>query len=211
MNIFQIIKTIPKFDGENFFECTRSLIEILHIAWPFLSKIIYRLERPEPILSGSREGEGNTSDLDYNDSNPSGASVHDSGSLNEEPQNSDDIEAWNSANEHSFNVLRLTTTGAARSVLLKFERKNGRLDDGRQAWLALKNKYQNSSRQRRRTLLRRLDNSSMRPDINPDVFFSEVFQLSDELRDLGEAVSDERLTAIFLDALPEGIYSIIKM
>ena len=85
--------------------------------------MINGLDRPEPILSGSREGEGNISDFDDNDSNPTDVSGHDSGSLNEEPQNSDDIKAWNSENEHLFSVLRLTTAGAARSVLLKFERK----------------------------------------------------------------------------------------
>ena len=96
----------------------------------------------------SREEE-NTCDFDDNNSNPSDVSGHYSGSLNEEPQNSDDIKAWDLANEHLFSVLRLTTTGAARSVLLKFERKNGRLGDDRQVWLALKNKYQNTLQQSR--------------------------------------------------------------
>ena len=82
MNTLQIIKTIPKFDGENFIKWTRSLNDILQIVWPFLSKIIYGLERPKPILSGSREGEEDTSDLDDNDSNPSDVSGHSSGSLN---------------------------------------------------------------------------------------------------------------------------------
>ena len=93
MSTLHIIKMIPRFDGENFIELTRSLNDMLAIVWPFLSKIIYRLERLEPILSGSREGEGNTSDVDDNDSNSSNVSGHDSGSLNEEPQNSDDIKA----------------------------------------------------------------------------------------------------------------------
>ena len=59
----------------------------LHIAWPFLSKIISGLERPQPILRrGSRGGKkGNTSDFDDNGSNPSDVSGHDLGSLNEEP------------------------------------------------------------------------------------------------------------------------------
>ena len=35
-----------------------------------------------------------------------------------EPSNVDDIKAWDSANEDLFSVLRLTTTGAARSVLV---------------------------------------------------------------------------------------------
>ena len=43
------------------------------------------------------------------------------------------------------------------------------------------------------------------------MFISEVFQLRDELCDLGEVVSDERLTNIILDALQEEMYSIVKI
>ena len=121
----------------------------------------------------------------------------------EKPRSIDDIKAWDTANEHLFSVLRLTTAGAARSVLLKFEPRNGQPGNGREAWLALKNKHQNTSRQRRRALLRLLDNSVMMSGINPDVFLSEVVQLRDELNDLGEVVSNERLTTVILDALPE--------
>ena len=131
--------------------------------------------------------------------------------LNEEPRNSNGTKAWDSANGHLSSVLRLTTTGATRSILLKFERKNARPGDGRQAWFALTNKYKNTPRQRRGTLLRHLDNSVMRSDINPDMFFSKVFQLSDELSDLNEFVFNERLTTIILDALPKDMYSIVKV
>ena len=51
----------------------------------------------------------------------------------------------------------------------------------------------------------------MRSDIEPDTFLSEAFQLHDKLSDLGEAVSDERLATIILDALPEEMYSAVKM
>ena len=51
----------------------------------------------------------------------------------------------------------------------------------------------------------------MKPDIDPDVFLSEVFQVCDELDDLGETVTDERLTTIILDALPEDMHSTVKM
>ena len=42
----------------------------------------------------------------------------------------------------------------------------------------------------------------MRAAIDPDAFLSEVFKLRDELDDLGEVVSNEHLTAIILEALP---------
>ena len=51
----------------------------------------------------------------------------------------------------------------------------------------------------------------MRYGIDPDVFLLEVFQLRDELDDLGETVTDERLTTIILDAFPEEMYSTVKM
>ena len=51
----------------------------------------------------------------------------------------------------------------------------------------------------------------MKPDIDPDLFLSKVFQLRDELVDFGDAVFDERLTTIILDALPGEMYSTVKM
>ena len=130
LNTLQIIKTIPKFDGENFVELTRSLNDMLQIAWSFLSNIIYGLQITQPILSEGREGKENTCDFDDNDSNPSDVSGQDAGNLNEELQNNDDIKALDSANEHLLSVLIVTTTSAARCVSLKFERKNGRPGDG---------------------------------------------------------------------------------
>ena len=69
--------------------------------------------------------------------------------------------------------LRLTTTGPICSVLLQFEPKKGNPVDGKRAWLALKNIYQNTSCQRRRTFLRPLDTSVMKADTNADVFLSD--------------------------------------
>ena len=185
MNTLQMIKMIPTFDGSNYVEWTRLFNDILQTTWPFLSKKVSGLEGPESIPRDNIGGEDNASDIDGNDSNPSEVSAVGSRNSDEEPSNIDDIEAWNTANEHLFSVLRLITTGATQSVLLKFEPKNGQPGNGREAWLALKNKYHNTSRKRRRALLRRLDNSVMRSDVDPDVFLSEVFQLRDELDGLG--------------------------
>ena len=54
--------------------------------------------------------------------------------------------------------------------------------------------------------MRRLDNSVMKPDTDPDVFLSEINQVRDELGVLDETVSTERLTTIILDALPAEMY-----
>ena len=88
-----------------------------------------------------------------------------------------------------------------RSVLLQLKPKCGRSDDGKQAWLALQSKYQNSSQQRRQTLLRHLNNSVMKFDMDPDVFKSKINRIRDELSVLDEEVSTERLTTINFDAL----------
>ena len=61
MNKPQMIKMIPTLDGRNYAEWTRSFDDILQITWPFLSKIVSELRRPEPIPRESREGEGNAS------------------------------------------------------------------------------------------------------------------------------------------------------
>ena len=75
----------------------------------------------------------------------------------------------------------------------------------------LKAKHKILSRQRRRSVLRRLDKSVMRAHIDPDVFLFEFFQLHDELSDLGEVVSNERLTTIFLGTLLAEKYATIKI
>ena len=50
----------------------------------------------------------------------------------------------------------------------------------------------------------------MRFDADPNVVLSEVFQLRNELSDLGEVVSNERLTTIILHALSKKKYATIK-
>ena len=124
-----MIKMIPTFDGRNYVEWTRLFNDILQIILPFLSKIVSGLERPEPIPRESREGgEENASDIDDNDSNPSEVSATGSRNLDEEPSNSDDIEVWDTANQHlSSSVLWLTTTGNSMFVRLgtDYEIRNG--------------------------------------------------------------------------------------
>ena len=51
----------------------------------------------------------------------------------------------------------------------------------------------------------------IRFNIDHDVLLSEGFQLSDALRDLSEVISNDHLTTIILDALPEERYSKLKL
>ena len=65
MGTMQTIKSIPNFGRINFIERTRSFNDILQISWPFLSRIIYGIKRPEPIpRGGSREGVENSRGID---------------------------------------------------------------------------------------------------------------------------------------------------
>ena len=131
MNTLQMIKMIPTFEGRNCLEWTRSFNDILQTTWPFLSKIVSGLKRPEPISRENIGGEETARDIDDNDySNPSEVSAVGSPNSDEQPSNSDNIEAWDTANEHLLRV-RLTTLGPARSVLLKFEPKNCQPGNGR--------------------------------------------------------------------------------
>ena len=50
----------------------------------------------------------------------------------------------------------------------------------------------------------------MRSDVDPKVFLSEIFQLRYELDGLGETATDESLTTIILDALPEEMNSTVR-
>ena len=60
------------------------------------------------------------------------------------------------------------------------------------------------------TFLGWLDNRVTRSDTNPNKCISEMFQLRSELSALGEVDSNERMTTIILDALPDETYLTIK-
>ena len=107
----QMTNSIPTFDGTD--------DNILQISWPFLSNIVSGLKELEPILSSREE-------------DPIEGSDDDTGNIDErKPSNVDDIQGWDSANDHLFSALRLTTQRAARSVLLQFEPEFGRPGEGK--------------------------------------------------------------------------------
>ena len=120
-----------------------------------------------------------------------------------------DLENWDRCNEQLFNVLYLSTTGPAASYLLRYQPKGSERPNGIRAWEALISKYQNSSKQRIRILMRELNSTSMSPGQDPDTFLSRVYQLRDELENAGETVSEERLTDIVLEGLTSD-YAMIK-
>ena len=96
-----MINSIPKFDGTDYVEWSTSFDDILQISWDFRSEIVSGLEKPDPIPRSREEDpiEGSEDETEYIDEH--------------KPSNVDDIKAWNSANEHIFSVLRLTTAGCS--------------------------------------------------------------------------------------------------
>ena len=88
-----MINLIPKFDGTDYVEWSRSFNDILQIFCPFLSKIVSGLEKPKPIPRSREEDtvEGSDDETGYIDER--------------KPSNVDDINAWDSVNEHLFSVL----------------------------------------------------------------------------------------------------------
>ncbi|CAN0018277.1 unnamed protein product, partial [Sphacelaria rigidula] len=120
-----------------------------------------------------------------------------------------EVERWDRCNQQLFHVLYLSTTGPAASYLLRFQPKGSEKPNGKRAWGALISKYQNSSKQRTRILMRELNSVTMSPGQDPDTFLSKVYQLRDELDNVGEAISEERLADIMIEGLTSE-YDLIK-
>ena len=85
-----------------------------------------------------------------------------------------EVDNWDRCNEQLFNISYLTTTGPASSYLPRYEPKGLAKPNGKMAWEALIAKYENSSKQRRRILIRQLDNLKMSPGQDPDEFLTKV-------------------------------------
>ena len=111
-----------------------------------------------------------------------------------------ELTKWDQANAALFSVLFLITTGPAGNLRSKFESKLGKRANGQEAWRALL-KYENNSTQRRRTLMRKLDNFKMEDGQDPDMFFVQVKQLADDLENMGEPISKHRVMDIILSGM----------
>lgn len=124
--------------------------------------------------------------------------------------NEEEISKWRKDNAALFSVLYLTTIGAAGSILTKFEgKKAGENSDGQAAWQFMREKYENNSSQRRRILMRKLDNCRMEHGEDPDNFFSKVEYLIDDLAALNEPVTEHRKMDVILNGLTSD-YSLVK-
>ena len=48
VSTLQMIRTIPKFDGQNYAEWTRKFLDVTSLAWACIYSIATGLERPQP-------------------------------------------------------------------------------------------------------------------------------------------------------------------
>ena len=152
----------------------------------------------------------NGSYFDDDNSNPIEVTGHKLGSLDDELHNSDATKAGDSAIERLFSGLRLTSTDTARRVVWRFEPKYSQPADGK-GLACVKKQKSDTSRQRRQARLCFLDSSVIEADTDPDVFVADAYELRDELRDLNEVVSTDRLATTIFDALPGEKYSTITI
>ena len=65
-----------------------------------------------------------------------------------------DIQTWHRGNRRLYDFLFLSTSGAAARFLLSFKPKQGEVANGKAAWGGFVNKYQNSTRQRKKCILK---------------------------------------------------------
>ena len=117
--------------------------------------------------------------------------------------NLDDIQNWHRDSRLIYDFLFLSTSGAAASFLLKSKPKQGELANGKAAWDGLVEKYQNSTRQRRRILKTQLMQMVMSEGQDPDIFINEVNHLRDELVYMGEVFNDDSILDIVLEGLTD--------
>ena len=103
--------------------------------------------------------------------------------------NGAELERRDAHNKQLFSALILPTKGVANSFLVRFA---GRTDsrqqlDGQAAWKEVTDKYLNSSVQRWRILILKLNGMVIMQNQDPGEPFAEVFQQRDELEKIGES------------------------
>ena len=87
-------------------EWSRPFNDILQISWPFLSKIVSMLKKPQPILRSREEYPNDGSDDDTSNVDK------------REPSNNvDDMKAWGSANEHLLECFEIDTNSCSAKCI----------------------------------------------------------------------------------------------
>lgn len=105
-------------------------------------------------------------------------------------------------NEQVFNFLHLSTTTSAASFLFHFQPKGSEKPNGKHPCEGLISKCQNSPKQRRRLLMRALDNITVSPGQDAGAFFARIYQsLGELIVHIGAVILDKRLTDIVIESV----------
>ena len=115
-------------------------------------------------------------------------------------------EGWDHANHNLFSILYFTTSSPAFSVVRRFEgkRREDGVGHGEYAWAALREKFDDCSREALRAVHRELETVKMRSDEDPDDFLYKKDRWRDRLNSITpkEGPSDRRYEDIILQCLP---------
>ena len=111
-------------------------------------------------------------------------------------------EGWDNANHNLFSILYFTTSGPAFSVVRRFEgktRKDG-AEHRQDAWAALREKFDDCSREVLQAAHREMETVKMGSDEHPDEFVYKKDRGRDRLNSVTpkEAPSDRRYEDIIL-------------
>ena len=115
-------------------------------------------------------------------------------------------EGWDDANHNLFSILCFTASGPAFSAVRRFEvktREDG-VGHGKDAWPALREKFDGCSREALRAAHRELETVKMRSDEDPDDFLCKNDRYRDRLNSvtLKEGPSDRRYEDIIVQCIP---------
>ena len=116
-------------------------------------------------------------------------------------------ESWDHAYHNFFSILFFTTSSPAFSVVRRFEgktREDG-VGHGKDAWGALRKKFDGCSREALRAAHPELETVKMRSDEDPDDFLYKKDRCRDRLNSVSprEGPSDRRCEDIILQCLPQ--------
>ena len=89
-------------------------------------------------------------------------------------------------------IFRSSTT----PKILRYKPKSGEIPNGKAAWDCMIAKYQNSTRQWSRILKNQLVSMVMSDGQDLDVFIKEIYQLRDDLVEMGEVINDDSLLCL---------------
>lgn len=113
--------------------------------------------------------------------------------------------AWKESNAKVFGIIVGLTSGDVRSVIQPYEEEL----DGRGAWRAMVEKYENKGKANRSAVQRQLFARQLEAAEDPTIYFGEIEDLRRQLRAMDMDVTDSQMVCLVLGNLPSE-YAIIQ-